>query len=157
MPRLSRNQREPAIERLGAGQSAQLVANAYNVTVCNIDIIAPTSSTSHHTTTRLLYSAPTFARPVHHDNSDGSSYHWNTATTHQCRHRPSPLGLQQYPLSMSCSRSCYYKPTLTGTTAMGHISSTLALSAMEKSSVFRRRMAEYGSGEEEVNVTQMHV
>ena len=77
------------------------------------------SSPSHHTTTRSLYSAPTSARPIHH-NWYGSSYHWNTTTTHQCRHRPSPLGLQQYPLSASCSRSYSYKPSPTGTTAMGY-------------------------------------
>ena len=98
-------------------------------TVCNIDITAP----------------PTIARAVvtpespHHDKialfttTTETSYHSNTATTPKWRHRPSPLGLQQYPLSTSCWRSYSYKPSPTGTTAMGHSSSTLALSAMEKS------------------------
>ena len=75
---------------------------------------------SHHITTRSLCSAPTSAIYIHHSNRDDASYHWNTATTNQCRHRPSPLGLKQYPLSTSCSRSYSYKPPPTGTTAMGY-------------------------------------
>ena len=82
MPRLSRNQREQAIGRLGAGQSAQILANAYNVNGRTIYRLqhrynttkqhqrspALWSSPSHHTTTRLLYSAPTSVRPIHHNN-----------------------------------------------------------------------------------------
>ena len=93
-------------------------------TVCNFDItpstIARAMVTPIHHTTRSLYSSLTSATPIHH-NWDGSSYHWNTATTNQCRHNPSPLGLQQYPLSTSCSRSYSYKPSPTGPTQLDNI------------------------------------
>ena len=93
----------------------------------------------------FIYTIPP-TKPIQHNKWDGPSYHWNTAMTHQCRHRPSPLGLQQYPLSTSCSRSYSYKSSPTGTTAVGHSSSTLALSAMEKSPLLRWKSVLYFDG-----------
>ena len=73
-------------------------------TVFNIDITPPTIACAvvilespHHDMIALF--CATSARPIHHNNWDSSSYNWNTATTHQCWHRPLPLGLQQYSLS----------------------------------------------------------
>ena len=63
--------------------------------------------------------------------------------THQCRHCPSPLGLQQYQLSTSCMRSYSYKQSPRGTTAVGHSSSKLPLSAMEKSLLLRWKSVLY--------------
>ena len=130
-------------------------------TGCNFDITPPTIAramvTPIHHATRSLYSTPTSARPIHH-NWDGSSYHWNTATTRQCRHCPSPLGLQHYPLSTSYSMSYSYKPPPTGTTQLvnfGAISNGEEYSSqMKVDSVFRQWLVEYGS-DEDVNVTQI--
>ena len=121
-------------------------------TVCNIDITPPTAPTIAH--------ALVVPESPHHNKWDGSSNHWNTATTHQCWHHLSPIIHCQHPargpiLTNVTDRYDCNWPQLVNisTISNGEESS----SQIKVSSLFRWQMAEYWSGVEGVNVMQMHV
>ena len=140
MPRLSRNQQQ-AIGRLGAGHSALIVANAYNVNTRTIYCLQHRYNTTND--------GPCCGRPESPQQLRRLVKTWNTATTHQCRHHLSPLGLQQCSLSTSCLRSYSYnynglQIVNIGTISIGEDSS----SHMKVGFVFRLQIADYGSGKE---------
>ena len=128
-------------------------------TICNIDITPPTVPAISHVL--VVPEVP------HHDNIVlfcANIYNTDSPQQLRAQQRHNSADTVRHCLSTSCSRSYSYKPSSTGTAAMVCNSSTLVISVMEKSPllrriqtsyVFRRRMTEYGSGEEEVNVTHV--
>ena len=178
LPRLSRNQQEEAVGRLGAGQSAQVVANPYNVNAMTIYRLQHRYNTTNTTNGRPRRGCPRvttlrqnrFILRQHLQGlftiTTGSARHTTgtqqrlvTADTARCRLASTisivdvlleVLFLQTVTDRIDCSG-----PQLVniGAISNGEESSF----QMKVGSVLRRRMAENGSGEEEVNVTQMHV
>ena len=63
MPRLSRKQRHQAVGRLGAGESGQIVANAYNVNVRTIYRLKHRYNTTNSINDRPRSGRPRFNKP----------------------------------------------------------------------------------------------
>ena len=113
MPRLSRNQREQAIGRLGAGQSAQILANAYNVNVRTIYRLQHRYNTTNSTNDRSRSGRP--QSPHHDEIALFCANICKTDSPQQLRRLVIPLEHSNdpsvpTPLSTSCSRSYSYKP-----------------------------------------------
>ena len=166
MPWLSRNQQEQTIGRLGARQSAQIIPNVR--TLYHLQHWYNTTNDRPHSGHPWVTTPRQHCIILHHICRTNSpqqlkwlvvditpptiAQQWNTEMSHQCRHRPSPLGLQQYPLSMFCWRSYSYKPSPNRPSTWTISSSTLGASSngeesssqMKVCSVFQRRWLSMG-------------
>ena len=176
MPRLFRNQREQAIGR--AGHSAQIVANAYNVNLRTLYRLHHRYNTTNNTNARPRSGRPRVTTP--RQDPLFCANICKTDSPQQLRRlviplehsndpsMPTPSGVAWSPtisivdvllevlfLQTVTDRNDCSGPQLVNIGAISH--GEESSSRMKVGSVFRRRMAEYGSGEEEVNVTQMHV
>ena len=180
MPRVFRNQPKQATGRLGAGQSAQIVVNAHNVNSRTIYRLQHRYNTSNSTNDRPRSGRPRVTTPRQGRFILSQHLLDRFTTTDTARHT---TGTQQRPISHSVPTPSVaaWPPTISIVYVLlevlflqtvtdmndcyapqlinnGAISNGIETSSqMKVGSVFRRRMSEYGSGEQEVNVMRIHV